>query len=343
MAKVELEFWKAKGYSAQVMGGFVRDSRLGRPVKDMDLYLVPNKHSPEDIERDAKEFYEARGHEYILHQKIEDEFREELPEDAPPYNVHLCVYQSQNVAEGDFPVDLIFTPNNISHDGQFDLAICEEYIHVHPFDPEKVMVRRSNAATRDELHNTITILSLTDSMDIRMRGWRELTEDEFNHAYRRLKGHLDRVLAKYPERRLVMDNKTSTELNKVYAHLIEDGYFVQAGEILPTQAGIAERDAVRQLDREELVRLVRGDEDADEVQTRARPVRDPAQVPAGFFDVEVAEILRRARQWGNPGVPAEPAPEPEPAPDTPIRAARRTRNTVPTRNNGPRDAFGNLR
>lgn len=312
----------------------------------MDIYLGPKAvHTEEVILRDAKEFYEARGHKYILHQKLESSFAN----DDHPYHPWMTVFQSEDVAEGDFPVDLIFTPTHTTHEGQFDLGICEEYFYLHPFNHEALIARNSTNALRDEANGTITVLSVDDSMGQRLRGWREMTDQEFESSYRRLKGHLDRVMEKYPERRLVMDCKISIELGKVYARLLEDGYFGEARAVLPTETSITERDSVRQLDREELVRVMRGEEFTDQVQTRARPVRDPAQVPAGLFNWDVEDVLRRARQWGNHGVPEIPAPEPEPIGQAAVRGLRGARNTLvqgangALRNNGPRDLFGNLR
>lgn len=314
------------------MGGWIRDSFLGAPVKDMDIYLSPREeHKMEHIEALAKEFYEARGHEYILYKK---ERRFDAPEDSP-YNEFLTVFQSQNVAEGDFPVDLIFTPVGYEHPGYFDLGICEHQFWIPAFDPENVHHHMARDAKRDIDNKTITILRVEDGMFDLMNGYRDLTEEQFERAYTRMKGHLDRVKAKYPDYKVVMDvtpNNLDRRAQKLFARLTEENYFGNTGPILPTEAGIAERDSVRQLDRETLVRLVRGEDEQPPLQAGEAPVLNRAPLQPGLFDLDQDEFIQRILAQGRAATEARVA-----------QAAGIGNAPRPARNNGPRTRFGDLR
>lgn len=339
LALLELNWFKERGWHAKVMGGWVRDTYAGVPVKDMDIYLAPkDDQKMEDVEAIAKEFYEARGHEYILHKK---ERRQDAPDDSP-YNEFLIVFQSQNVAEGDFPVDLIFSPAAYEHPGYFDIGICEHQFWIPAYAPDEVHHHMSRDAKRDVENKTLTILRVEDGLFDMLNGYRDLSDEQFERGLARMLAHLERLKAKYPEHKVVMDLSNThmdRRATRLYTRLTEENYFGNPGPLLPTEASIAERDAVRQLDREELIRVVRGEDDQPRVQAGEAPVLNRARVQPGLFDLEGDEFVRRvleqARQLN------------QAVEDGPARAERRLRAAATPapapRNVGPRGRFGDLR
>lgn len=313
LAKPKLAWWSERGFSARVMGGFVRDAVMGVPFKDMDIYLdhigmEQGKWDMDKITELAKEFYDRHGHEFILHKvkKVANATEES------PYHEFLTVFQSTKVPEGRFPIDLIFSPQGYSHPGQFDLALCEQTLLFNTWDRREVIYRATNYAKRDMEHKTITVHDVVDSLFQAVRGYEPLTEEQLEKACKRVMDHLDRVKEKYPEFTVVRDlnRYRSRDLETLYEKLMEAGYFGEAREILPTEAGIAEGDAVRQLDREELVRIVRGEGQRAGIQTWDDLVFDPPQVPPGlqprhadfgFLERLVAERIANTGFQANPG------------------------------------------
>lgn len=290
LSKHAMNVLKGLGVSSRVMGGFVRDSFFGRPVKDMDVYVdTPVRFSEEMMLDVATKFFAERDHKFELNRKEPVEGVEQRND----YHNALTVYTSVDVAEGDFPVDLIFVPCGWSHPGFFDLSICNcrIYFSRFPTDPDdNVIVEISEEAQRDFDNKTITISRLDDVIMEDLRGYRPLEEAECEVAFARLMRHVDRVKAKYEGFRLCINDTrlgNNAELQYTYKKLVQEGIFGQAGEILQTEAEGITWDEVRQFDREEAVRIVAEErERARQAQLQAAwgDVQRGAQVPPGLFD-----------------------------------------------------------
>lgn len=288
LSKHAMNVLKGLGVSSRVMGGFVRDSFFGRPVKDMDIYVdTPNRFSEEMMLDVATKFFAERDHKFELNRK-------EPVEGAEPhadYHHALTVYSSVDVTEGDFPVDLIFVPCGWSHPGFFDLAICNCRIYYprHPLTENDLVVEISEEAKRDFENKTITISRLDDAIMEDLRGFRPLDEQECEVAFARLMRHVALVQAKYEGFRLCVDDTrlgNYEELKYTYQQLVQEGIFGQAGEILQTEAEGVDWNQVRQLDREEAVRVVaqeRERERAAQLQAAWGALQGRAQVQPRLF------------------------------------------------------------
>lgn len=289
------------GPRARIMGGFVRDSAFGRPVKDMDVYIdTPHNWKEEQMDALAKAFYEDRDHKYIRHDKGTQEGVRE--EEAQMYHRALWVYSSVDVSEGDFPVDLIFVPGGSSHSGHFDVALCECVIgkgeHEGPRDERGrrtwvngVYHKISPAAQNDFDNKQITVQRVDDVIMEELRNWRELSPEEFNASYTRLLGHISRIKAKYPDFRVCVnpDYMNLREMKEVYTRLKEDGIFGEAREILQAQAEGIDWNEVRQLDRETALRFV-GEQQREREEARIQAtfaaLQGGAPVQPGFLTVD---------------------------------------------------------
>lgn len=344
LALVELKWFQQRGVYAKVMGGFVRDSFLGKPVKDMDIYLeTDEKVSLDDIKKMADDFYKARGHEYILHKSKQMEGAEESP-----YNTFMTVFSSVNVPEGDFGVDLIFPPSGYSHTGEFDIALCETSLGLR-FGTEEVRHYQPESFMKDVQDKTLTVQRVEDGLYRMLNGYKEQTDEQFEVSFKRMCGHLDRLKEKYPDHNVVVNISGRAWDNvaacvKLYNRLKEEDYIGETGEILPTEAGLAERDAVRQLDREELVRAMQGNA-GTRVQARPAPVQDRAQVQPGLFDWNTANTIvdPEMQERMDRALAALQRAQTQLQQDR-ARTQPRAEVARPTqRNTGPRDAFGNPR
>lgn len=293
-----LEFFQQRGIRAAVRGGFVRDAIGGVPAKDMDIYIaLPHQFSHQAMQELAKKFFEHFGRSYRQHGETKAEVMDEVA--GHGYNVFLTVFSEENPKEGTWPIDLIFTPAGLEHPGYFDLAICEASLRLHAWNHGQVVLGQTPACKADFEEKAITINMVEDGLFREMQGWRTLTEDEFEKAYERFRRHLARVQAKYPDYKIRMFNPAGF-LNendiKLFSRVIEDGIFEETGPVLPTEAEVAHGNAVRQLDREELVREMLGLEEP-RVEANTRRVPRGAQIQSRFVpDAALLEAFQRARE-----------------------------------------------
>lgn len=221
------------GYIGAVAGGFLRDSVCGKVAKDIDIYVsTPPNLTEEQLDEKAKAFYDALGHEFHLHKKLEGTPVAQPPRrgrrrmfDAEPvdnggYPMVLRVYSSTKHPEDHYPVDLVMTPVNMFHPFMFDMNICN--IHV----ASNGRLYKSPAFQKDIEDKTITINLLDDPIAQEMRNWNPLGEGEsFNRSYTRLVNHIARVKAKYEDHRLVVSTDFIQQPDGVltFNRLIEEG------------------------------------------------------------------------------------------------------------------------
>ena len=293
-----LEFFRDRGINSAVRGGFVRDAVGGVPAKDIDIYVTtPAAFSNQSVSFLAKEFFDHFGRTFKEHKRKKADVMNEV--DGHDYNVFLTVFSEEDPKEGTWPIDLIFPPGGWQHPGNFDLGICEAFIRTHAWNAGELVFGQTPSCKADFEDKAITINMVEDGLFREMNGWRQLTEDEFEKAYDRFRRHLARVQEKYPDYKLRLFNPAGI-LNgtdqRLFSRVIEDGLFEETGPVLPTEAEIADWNAVRQLDREGLVREMLGVEEP-RVEARPRPLRGLPQLQPGFVpDDEFLAAVERARE-----------------------------------------------
>ena len=279
-----------------VGGGWMRDADNGVAAKDIDVYVEARTDNQDVILAQATSFYKALGHEFEMHraQKGTQEDR------GDGYAMFLTVFQSINLKEGEIPVDLIFTPRGVPHEMEFDFGICCISRGLPWTGGE---THRTRSYEMDKANKTITLLRLQDPVQSHLLGDWEVTDANWEGVMRRLKGHAQRLRAKYPEHKFVMEvsNLWSSSFRKAYVELIEEGLFEDPRQVFSAERQIPAWDEVRLEDREAFIR--------DVVRPNA-PVPEPWNPRHFIFDYP-ADVVRN--NWFDLGTPPRAEPEP-PAP-----------------------------
>lgn len=245
-----------------VAGGFLRDAFCGKVAKDVDIYIsTPGNLTDEQLDAKAKAFYDALGHEFHLHKRVDAEItpppaprpgRRRLFEAAEPnggYPMVLRVYSSTKQPEDHYPVDLVFTPVNMFHPFIFDMNICN--IHISATG----RLHASQAFNTDVINKTITLAMLDDPIAQEMRNWAPLDGEKFDRSYTRLVNHIERVKAKYDDHRLVFDAHflSTPDGTKTFTRMIEEGIIGDPGTFFQAKRQEPIGDEVRLEDGAEAV------------------------------------------------------------------------------------------
>ncbi len=253
---------------AVLAGGFLRDMDNGVQPKDLDFFLM----APEvDTEGFAKDIFDSFGHTFKL-----------LGREGEEYPMGLRVFESVTYPEGDFPINLIFTPHGHRHPLAFDIGLCEIYL-LRPGDP----LFRSRNYIQDKENSTLTITAVADSY-ASQNGLVQERESIPHHI-----NHLRRLLEKYPDHKVVVSSNLvmKTYFLNFLRKLYEEQLLENTREILPTPIRILNRNQFRLQNRAAASWGLRDPfgERGLELETRAhslfdRPQVFPGRITANFFN-----------------------------------------------------------
>ena len=289
---------QTSGFSGFVAGGFLRDAHCGQVAKDVDMYIsTPNGLTEEQLNEKVKAFYDSLGYEFELHQRREGEQQPRFG-DAPEYPIVLRVYSTTKCPEDCYPVDLVFTPVGLHHPARFDINLCNITCNA------RGRINTPREFMADVEGKTLTLSYLDDPIAQEMRGYANLTDEQFEPTYRRLSNHISRIKAKYPDHAIVFSDSllNTDDGKKAYLKLVEDGT-------------IGDPRAFFQAKRQEPVGDEVRFEDGDEAAPVAAIPHDPWARGGTFFtDPHIIELLQtRARMetipgWLRGGTQVQPGP-----------------------------------
>lgn len=259
-------------------GGFLRDVLNGVQPKDMDFFMDSPVGPIERTDEQAAAIFGALGHKFTkLGLNVNEVHDNEYPQ-------HLTVYESTEFPEDHLPLNLIYTTHGERHTLNFDLACCNVYM----YDDGELLISREAQQDFDE--KTITIINFSDT-------WlRHRIPDDHERSAARLIDHINRVKAKFPDSHVQFSQHMTInhEFPIYHAALLAGGLIGDPRTILPPEGQEPIRDEVRLEDgatpvheleqRTAQRQLGDAQEILDLLETRARPVRDPAQVQPGLAD-----------------------------------------------------------
>ena len=280
------------GFQFVMAGGFLRDIDHGVQPKDMDLFFrgVPNgagQTGTQGIDAAAKAVFDLLGHTY---KKFTADTENEYPNT-------MVVFESVEVPDGDFPVNLMFTAPGTSHPIQFDIGLCNIQLYkandLFMVDGERWRIHRDWMYANDEDNKTLTVHCIHDQYTLMYSP----DVPEFEPAMVRFLGHMRRVMAKYPDYTptISLNYLDQPEGAQVYERLIQENIFGDPRTLLPAERQAVDWDEFRQPDREEglgqvELNFARGEAGPDLVQATLDRIQRRAQVQPRFVvedDVEV--------------------------------------------------------